>query len=157
MSTFGHHLLAWRRARGLTQKALAREAGLPQPNLCAMECDRQDPTLSTLRRLAAALGIRPGELVDHLPSSPTLDRQAIDRVVRRALSGKPLPAASKKLASREMAIAGALRRIVKERLAAAGKGSGPRRGAGERTLRQLKAELGESTWQAVLERMEKFL
>ena len=61
---FGQAVLAWRRSRGLTQEALARRAGIPRPNVSAIERGRREVSLTTLRTLAAALGVRPGLLVD---------------------------------------------------------------------------------------------
>src|ERR1039457_2116515 len=86
MPSFGEHLLAWRRSRKWTQAALASRAGIPQPNLCDMEADRLDPKLSTLRRLAVALGLPLGDLLEKSPEAPALDRHAIDALVREAVS-----------------------------------------------------------------------
>jgi transcriptional regulator with XRE-family HTH domain len=46
-----------RRRRGLTQEALAAKAGLSRTYLARLETARQDPTLSTLVKLAKALGV----------------------------------------------------------------------------------------------------
>ena len=61
---FGQAVLAWRRSCGLTQEALARRAGIPRPNVSAIERGRREVSLTTLRTLAAALDVRPGLLVD---------------------------------------------------------------------------------------------
>ena len=46
-----------RRHRSLTQEALALKAGLSRTYLARLETARQDPTLSTLVKLAKALGV----------------------------------------------------------------------------------------------------
>jgi transcriptional regulator with XRE-family HTH domain len=46
-----------RRRRSLTQEALALKAGLSRTYLARLETARQDPTLSTLTKLAKALGV----------------------------------------------------------------------------------------------------
>ena len=64
---FGQAVMLWRRQGGLTQQALARRAGIPQPNLSAIERGGRAVSLTTIRALAAALGVRPGMLVDGMP------------------------------------------------------------------------------------------
>jgi transcriptional regulator with XRE-family HTH domain len=46
-----------RRRRGLTQEGLAAKAGLSRTYLARLETARQNPTLSTLVKLAKALGV----------------------------------------------------------------------------------------------------
>jgi transcriptional regulator with XRE-family HTH domain len=53
-----------RRRRGLTQEALAAKAGLSRTYLARLETARQDPTLSTLVKLAKALGVRVTRLLE---------------------------------------------------------------------------------------------
>lgn len=54
-----------RAARRLTQEQLAREAGIRQPALARLEAGRiANPTLATLERLAAALRVKPAELME---------------------------------------------------------------------------------------------
>lgn len=78
MATFADTLYLWRTERGLTQEALAQAAGIPRPNLSTLERGILEPTLRTIRRLALALDIRPGWLVDGItPGSE--DRKALDR------------------------------------------------------------------------------
>lgn len=47
---------AIRQARGLSQSELAAVAGIPQPNLSAIERDRRLPSADTLNRIAVACG-----------------------------------------------------------------------------------------------------
>lgn len=84
---FGQTVMLWRQRRGLSQQALARRAGIPQPNLSAIERGRRVASLPTIRGLAAALGVRAGLLVDGVPpgsvdhGSPLLSRETIERIV----------------------------------------------------------------------------
>jgi len=57
-------LRAIRKQRGLSQRALAGKARMSQRFLCNIENGLADPSLSTLRRLAKALGVTVGALVD---------------------------------------------------------------------------------------------
>jgi transcriptional regulator with XRE-family HTH domain len=52
-----------RERKGLSQKALADRAGMSYTFLCNVESGKADPSLSTLKRLAKALGITVSELV----------------------------------------------------------------------------------------------
>lgn len=47
----------WREHRGLTQDALAREAGVVENVLVEIESGRQDGTVETLRRIAGLLDV----------------------------------------------------------------------------------------------------
>jgi DNA-binding XRE family transcriptional regulator len=59
-------VLAYRSEHGLTQTAFGRLVGLRQPHVARLESGEHEPSLSTLVRLAAALGedltvdIKPG-------------------------------------------------------------------------------------------------
>ena len=53
-----------REAQGMTQETLAKKAGLSRGYLARLETARQDPTLSTLEKLARALRLKPSELID---------------------------------------------------------------------------------------------
>ena len=56
-------LKAWRKHLGMSQKALAAKAGISQPAFSQMENsdNHQD---ATIEKLAAAMGLRPEQLVD---------------------------------------------------------------------------------------------
>lgn len=56
-------LTALREARGLTRYALARLAGLGPIHYTRIELGKCEPTVPTLRKLAAALGVDVKELV----------------------------------------------------------------------------------------------
>jgi transcriptional regulator with XRE-family HTH domain len=53
-----------REDRKMTQEALAARAGISRVYLAMIETERQDPRLSTLVKLAKALKVKIGELVD---------------------------------------------------------------------------------------------
>jgi transcriptional regulator with XRE-family HTH domain len=59
----GANLKRERESRVLTQKMLAREAGVGYPTISRIENDLVEPHFSTIRKLAKALGIDPSELV----------------------------------------------------------------------------------------------
>jgi transcriptional regulator with XRE-family HTH domain len=55
---------ALRQRRGLTQAELAAKAGISRGYLARLETARQDPTLTTLERLARALRVKVTRLLD---------------------------------------------------------------------------------------------
>jgi len=64
----GEQLRVWRAARGLTQVVLAERAGVGNVLVARLELGQTDPRLSTLRKLAKALKLTVGELVDGSPT-----------------------------------------------------------------------------------------
>lgn len=57
-------ILEARQRRGLTQIETAGAAGISQSYYAEIETGRKMPTIATLDRIAAALKIRPGKLLD---------------------------------------------------------------------------------------------
>ncbi len=58
-------LRRWRRARGLTQEELAKKAGVTKFYISQLETGiRDNPSLPVLQRLAKALGVSAGELLE---------------------------------------------------------------------------------------------
>ncbi len=53
-----------RRRRFLTQEELAETTGLTPSTISRIEAGIQEPRLSTVKRLAAALGMEPADLID---------------------------------------------------------------------------------------------
>lgn len=53
-----------REKRGITQEALAAKAGISRGYLARLETGRHDPTLTTLMKLAKALRVKPGALLE---------------------------------------------------------------------------------------------
>jgi ribosome-binding protein aMBF1 (putative translation factor) len=50
-------VLRFRTDHGLSQADLTRMTGMRQPNIARLECGEHEPSLSTLARLASALGL----------------------------------------------------------------------------------------------------
>lgn len=95
MNLLASQLRKWRVARGLSQQVLAEQAGIPRPNLIDLELGRRDCTITTLVKLARALGLSAGALLDEEPkevearaSHLRLNRHQRDAVARFILSGK---------------------------------------------------------------------
>lgn len=53
-----------REKRGMTQEHLAEKAGISRGYLARLETARQDPTLSTLEKIAKALRVKVAKLLD---------------------------------------------------------------------------------------------
>jgi len=61
---FGTVLRAYRLERGMTQEQLGEQVEAVRSHICMLESGKNQPSLIMIFRLAAALGIRPGELMD---------------------------------------------------------------------------------------------
>ncbi len=57
-------LKQYREARGLTQEQLAEKAGVSRAYVARLEIGRHDPPLSTLEKLAKALKVKVGRLLE---------------------------------------------------------------------------------------------
>jgi transcriptional regulator with XRE-family HTH domain len=92
MNLLSLQLKSWRMAKGLTQSVLAENAGIPRPNLIDLELGRRDCTVQTLVKLAEALGLSPGQLLDQQPpqsSKPVLlNRHEREAVVLSIVTGQ---------------------------------------------------------------------
>lgn len=85
------YLQAWRFHKGLSQKELAQRSGLTQAQVSYLENQAHLPTLKTLDKLAKALGIGVGELINPPPvPHPPLSRHEIDAIAEAVVSGKRL-------------------------------------------------------------------
>lgn len=60
---FTVRLKALRIKRGMSQEALAKKAGISRGYLLRLEAGRQDPSLSTLQKLAKAFKVKVGDLL----------------------------------------------------------------------------------------------
>ena len=156
MLSFGQTLRMWRAHRRLTQQALAQKARLPRPNLSAIERDKRDASLATIRMLAAALELNPGALVDGLapPSgegSPRFSREALERIADAVVDGvRPHHPTERTLAE-------LLRRVMRYRLALASQRRGLPRGgkrAEESAWLTLQASIPAALLRSLLERIE---
>ncbi len=61
---FTVRLRALRAKRGMSQDALAKRAGISRGYLLRLEAGRQDPTLGILTKLAKALKVKVGGLLE---------------------------------------------------------------------------------------------
>lgn len=61
---FAANLRACRQRAGLSQEALGHKSQLHRTEISLLERGGRDPRLSTIVRLAAALGIKPAALLD---------------------------------------------------------------------------------------------
>ena len=61
---FAKRLKAFRAKQGLTQGVLANKTGISREFLARLEAGRQDPSLSTLTKLAKALRVRVTSLLE---------------------------------------------------------------------------------------------
>lgn len=62
------NIRAWRKERGLTMMELAEKAGMHQGHLSKLERGLMPYTQQSLERLAEALRLTPGALIDTAPS-----------------------------------------------------------------------------------------
>jgi transcriptional regulator with XRE-family HTH domain len=60
---FGHALRRLRKERGMTQEQLGLEADLRRTFISVLELGQQQPTLTTIIKIANVFGIRPSELL----------------------------------------------------------------------------------------------
>ena len=63
---FGKVVREQRTALGWTQERLAEEAGVAAIHVGFVERGENVPKLTMILRIAKALGVRPGELIDHI-------------------------------------------------------------------------------------------
>lgn len=146
----GARLGGWRRAKGLTQAALAARTGLSQAAVSEIECGRRDVSLRTVFRMAVALDVTPGTLLDADPPRARLDRQEADAVARAVVTGaRDLPPAQRRLAD---ACAAAMRPTL-EACGAPGAVRARRRGA--RALRAAEQRFGAEAVRNVLQRIDR--
>jgi transcriptional regulator with XRE-family HTH domain len=64
MAGFGSNLRAARERLGLTQEEVAQRSGVHATEVSRIEAGKRDPKVSTLLRLAKAVEVRPGQLLD---------------------------------------------------------------------------------------------
>jgi transcriptional regulator with XRE-family HTH domain len=73
---FGQRVRQLRKARGLSQDALARATDVHATMIGRLERGAREPRLSTILRIAEGLAVDPGELVDDLDSARGEDEGA---------------------------------------------------------------------------------
>jgi transcriptional regulator with XRE-family HTH domain len=57
-------LQRWRKRRGLSQDELAKKSGVTRGYIARLETQRHDPRISIVAKLAKALKVKIGDLVD---------------------------------------------------------------------------------------------
>jgi transcriptional regulator with XRE-family HTH domain len=67
MADLGTNLREARERLGLTQEEVAHRSGVHATEVSRMEAGKRDPQVSTLERLAKAVEVTPGQLLDGLP------------------------------------------------------------------------------------------
>ena len=64
MADLGTNLRAARERLGLTQEQVAQRSGVHATEVSRIEGGKRDPQVSTVRRLAKAVKVKPGRLLD---------------------------------------------------------------------------------------------
>ncbi len=64
VTTLGTNLREARRRLGLTQEQVAERSGVHSTEVSRIEGGKRDPKVSTLERLARAVEVKPGQLLD---------------------------------------------------------------------------------------------
>lgn len=64
MGVLGGNLRAARERLGLTQEEVAHRSGVHATEVSRIEAGKRDPQVSTLERLAKAVEVKPGQLLD---------------------------------------------------------------------------------------------
>jgi transcriptional regulator with XRE-family HTH domain len=64
MGAFGTNLREAREKLGLTQEQVAQRSGVHSTEVSRIEGGKRDPKISTLERLAKAVEVKPGRLLD---------------------------------------------------------------------------------------------
>jgi len=64
VADFGTKLREAREHLGLTQEEVAQRSGVHVTEVSRMEAGKRDPKISTLRKLAKAVEVKPGQLID---------------------------------------------------------------------------------------------
>jgi transcriptional regulator with XRE-family HTH domain len=64
MADLGTNLREARERLGLTQEQVAQRCGVHATEVSRIEGGKRDPQVSTVRRLAAAVKVKPGRLLD---------------------------------------------------------------------------------------------
>lgn len=67
MGALGANMREARERLGLTQEEVANRSGVHATEVSRMEAGKRDPRVSTLERLAKAVEVTPGQLLDGLP------------------------------------------------------------------------------------------
>ncbi|MDD4365198.1 MAG: helix-turn-helix transcriptional regulator, partial [Synergistales bacterium] len=102
----GMRLKVLRKAAGKTQQTLAEEVGVSRIYVQALESNRRLPSMKLLHRLAQALEVDPGDLVQNLPEGKG-SRFQIEELFSHGADVE-VWYRSKKLSSRDLHLVGKL-------------------------------------------------
>ena len=75
---FGRVLRELRKQTGLSQEKLGFESGYHRTYISLLERGKKSPSLKTVFKLAAPLGVRPAEFVRRVEAELTTDSKLID-------------------------------------------------------------------------------
>ena len=152
--TLGQVIYIWRSHRKMTQTELAQRSGVSRPNLSTLEQGGRDVTVATLRRIADALSVKPGTLIDDvLPDERELNqdwtREKLDRIAKW-VSGVKVP-----LSKEERKFAIILKTLVKRKIGQ--KGAIHSRTSRDENIKWilLKQQFGERSVTNLLSRIDK--
>lgn len=116
MISLGENIYLWRLAKGLSQESLALKAGIPRPNLSAIEQGRHDITVATLRALSFAFGVNPGVLADGIAPLKLNKRGKWPRGLLEDAAQASLDTKFDKLNPKDNTISSLLSKITKNRI-----------------------------------------
>lgn len=94
--SFGSELMRARAAAGLSQRELARRAGVPQSTVARIETDAMVPRVDTLQRLLRECGVelqlrpRPGAGVDRTQLRERLRLSPLERIEQAAAAARAI-------------------------------------------------------------------
>lgn len=153
MRVLGERLGAWRRHCGASQQELAARAGLRQAALSRIERGTFAPSLRTLFRLADALRLTPGRLLDEDPPRPSLGRFGEDAVARAVVNGE-----RRGLAREQRTLADALAsHLAPALMASLAPGARRARRTGWRAFVAARQRYGTETMERLVRRALRFL
>lgn len=78
---FAQNLARQRQARGLSQEELAGRADIHRTQISLIEGGKRMPRLDTLVKLAGALGVEPGALLEGIVWEPTVTKVGQFKIV----------------------------------------------------------------------------
>ena len=157
-TSLGQNVYLYRIVLGQTQVELARKSGIPRPNLSDIEKGKRDATLTTVHKIAQALQVSAGDLVDGKPPSlleNTGSRSFLEKVAEAIATGD-----FHSLTKMQKTAASFLSGQVQERIMAAGHRPTVRHRSSRRIERDwivLKTLLPQGTINALLQRLDKHL
>lgn len=112
MEDFPSRLKSLRERKGMTLYRLAQLTGISKQGVINLEVSGADPKLSTVEKVAAALGVSVAELLGAEPASTGMDQSAA-RPVTPSKAAEPLPDSSTAQQSGEWGVYGERLRVLR--------------------------------------------